>query len=159
MLFCVTLYVTGLSHLGDCPKLPNIPVYMLVGGCVGIIKVLATIWRNITHRRLENTEALYDSYDTNSALAFRTYRVMDAILSVFLLGWQITGTYWVFSIWEPNYEQLLHEPSNWCDRTVYLFSAYQILGCYAFMGLVLLTVCCLSLCYLCSHVRRCLFGK
>ncbi|KAH3833575.1 hypothetical protein DPMN_106886 [Dreissena polymorpha] len=139
--------VTGVKYLEDCPKEPRIPVYLLVGGCFGIIKLLSSLWRNIQTRR--NRDVISDDPDSDGAFSSSTYRTMDALLFVFLFGWHIAGTYWAFNIWTPHFDQLLYEPSNWCDKTVYMFTVYQLCTCYVVMAaflLVLLVFMCFQKC-------------
>jgi hypothetical protein len=39
--------VAGVIHLEDCPVQPFIPIYLLVGGCFGLLKVFSLLWRTI----------------------------------------------------------------------------------------------------------------
>lgn len=144
------MYFSGVKYLGDCPKEPNVPVYLLVGGCFGMLKLLSTLWHNIQIRRNEDVDVFYDAHESEGAFASRTYKMMDIILSMFLFAWLIVGTYWVFKIWEPHYKQLLHEPSDWCDRSVYMFAVYQIIGCYSYLCFVLIYLLCLAIFHKCS---------
>ena len=97
-------------------------------------------------------DTFYDSNDGDSVYSHDTSKLMDVLLTMFLISWLVTGSYWVFSIWQPNFHQILHEPSNYCEETVYKFAAYQIIGCYIFLGSVLLFGCCLAFCFTCTHV-------
>lgn len=128
---------------------PKVPVYLLVGGCFGLLKLLATVWRNVQARRYEDAEVFYDSNDSDSAFASRTFKTMEAFLTLFLVGWLILGTYWVYQVYPPHYKQLLHEPSNWCERTVYLFALYQMIGSYSFIALLLFLATCFAGYYKC----------
>ncbi|KAH3834983.1 hypothetical protein DPMN_108316 [Dreissena polymorpha] len=65
---------------------------------------------------------------------------MDTLLFLFLFGWQIAGTFWTFNIWTPHFEQLLYEPSNWCDKTVYMFTVYQLFTCYVVIAAFVLVL-------------------
>ncbi|XP_063415173.1 transmembrane protein 272-like [Mytilus trossulus] len=147
MALPITMMSVGVKYLNECPKQKKVPVYLLVGGCFGMLKVLGTIWRNIRYRRYDDMDSFYDGHGGDGAFAAKTYHMMDMIISTFLLAWLIAGTYWVFEIWQPHYKQLLHEPSNWCDKHVYMFAVYQIIGCYAFLAFLLLTMCVLASCY------------
>lgn len=147
---CISL--TGVKYLNDCPRQKKVPVYLLVGGCFGMLKVLGTMWRNIQYRRYDDMDSFYDAHSGDGAFATKTYRMMDMIISTFLLGWLIAGTYWVFSVWEPHYKQLLHEPSNWCEKHVYMFAVYQIIGCYAFLALMLIGIIIMATCYKCTNI-------
>lgn len=143
---------TGVKYLNDCPIQKKVPVYLLVGGCFGMLKVIGTIWRNIQNRRYDNVDSFYDAHEGDGAFATKTYRIMDMLISTFLFAWLIAGTYWVFTIWQPHFHQLLHEPSNWCDKNVYMFAVYQIIGCYAFLVFLLVTMCVMASCYKFTNV-------
>lgn len=145
----VAMVSVGVKYLEDCPKESRIPVYLLVGGCFGMIKLLSTLWRNIQSRRYQDIEVVFDDHDSDGAFANTTYRTMDTILFLFLIGWQIAGTYWTLNIWTPHFEQLLHEPSNWCDKTVYMFTVYQLCGSYAVMVVFVLVLLMLMCCQRC----------
>lgn len=139
------LLFLGVKYLEDCPKEPRIPVYLLVGGCFGLLKLLFTFWRNIRARRYQDIEVVFDDHDADDAFASTTYRTMNALLFLFLVGWHVVGSYWTAKIWLPHFEQLLHEPSNWCDRTVYMFTVYQICLSYGVMAvfvIVLISLTC-----------------
>jgi len=41
------LYDTGLKHLDDCPIQPKIPIYLLVGGCFGLLKLLSLLLNQV----------------------------------------------------------------------------------------------------------------
>jgi len=41
--------------LENCPIQPKIPIYMLVGGCFGLLKVLSLLWRQVRLRRYRDT--------------------------------------------------------------------------------------------------------
>lgn len=44
-----------MKHLENCPIQPKIPIYMLVGGCFGLLKVLSLLWRQVRLRRYRDT--------------------------------------------------------------------------------------------------------
>ncbi|XP_056009670.1 transmembrane protein 272-like [Ostrea edulis] len=143
MTLPVAMIFIGVKYINDCPIKRSIPIYLLVGGCSGVLRILATMWRNIRYRR--QLDSYNDSYIHEDLYVSQTYRLMDVTLSLFLIGWLIAGSHWVFSVWEPPFSQPLHEPSNWCDRTVYNFAVYQIAGSYAFLFFVLSVSCGLTI--------------
>ncbi|XP_052795210.1 transmembrane protein 272-like [Mya arenaria] len=128
MAIPLTMFSIGVKHWEDCPKDARVPVYLIVGGCCGLVKLIATLWRNVQTRRHQR---LIDEPDVEGAFTNQTFRTMDTLLLLFLIGWQVAGTIWTFNIWRPRFEPLLHEPSNWCDRTVYMFAVYQLSSTYA----------------------------
>ena len=144
--------ITGVKYINDCPKQRNVPVYLLVGGWFGLLKIAATVWSSIQGRRHEDADVFYDGHGGYGATGSRTFRAMNTLLTLFLLTWLVLGSLWVWSEWEPRYEQLLHEPSNWCDRTVYMSAVYQLVACYVFLGIIFL-------CWICLTVYFCLRGS
>lgn len=61
VLICLTtlpivMFIMGLQFVRDCPKEPRIPIYMIVGGSFGTIKMLWLIWRQIRSRRFERRQ-------------------------------------------------------------------------------------------------------
>jgi len=139
--------------MGECPKEPKIPIYHIVGGCFLVLKLLSLLWHHLRSRRDERLVELYvtDGY-TTYVITSRSSKFSHCMLSLFLFIWFILGNIWVFRIWQPNYEQLLHEPSNWCDKTLYFFTAIQIFTCYGIAGLILFIVGMSALCDKCSEL-------
>ena len=144
-----SMFILGVKNLESCPKEPRLPIYLLVGGCFGMIKLLSTLWRNIQTRRYENMNVDFDDNDSDEAFANKTYRTMDTLLFLFLFCWQIAGSYWTLIIWTPPFKQTLYEPSNWCDKTVYMFTCFQLCGSYFVMFvyvIVLSIIVCIQRC-------------
>lgn len=47
MMIMTTLMIYfGITSLNDCPMKRAIPIYLLVGGCAGVLKVLILILKN-----------------------------------------------------------------------------------------------------------------
>ena len=137
-----------MKYLNECPKEPKIPIYLLVGGCFGLLKVMSLLWRQVRARRYERLDEIYDTGEDNGdVIVSKSSKFSEAVLSLFLFVWFIVGNYWVFNVWKPNFVQLLHEPSNWCDKTVYMFAVIQIFGCYGVMGLILILSVILAICH------------
>jgi len=42
-----TICTVGLKHLDDCPIQPKIPIYLLVGGCFGLLKLLSLLLNQV----------------------------------------------------------------------------------------------------------------
>ncbi|XP_067661362.1 transmembrane protein 272-like [Haliotis asinina] len=153
MVLPIVMLSMGVKYLNDCPLEPRIPVYLLVGGCFGMLKLTINLWRAIQSRKADSADTFYDVGDS-AALTSRTYRVMNHLLNTFLLVWQVLGSYWVFMLWEPKYSPQLHRPSNWCDRTVYMFTVIQIIGLYTYLCLWILGACFLTFIYRSSCVGQ-----
>ncbi len=94
--------------MNECPKEPKIPIYLLVGGSVGIVKLLQTLWILWRKRRKQKFDqgdlVDLDTYELESSLRNDSGRslnfnngswFMDVLLSVFLITWFSFGNYWV----------------------------------------------------------------
>lgn len=82
-------------------------------------------------------DEIYDTdEDHGDVIVSNSSRFTDVVLSIFLFIWFAFGNYWVFSIYQPNFAHMLHDPSNWCDETVYMFAFIQICISYGVMGVI-----------------------
>ncbi|XP_076447167.1 transmembrane protein 272-like [Babylonia areolata] len=147
MIIPVAMVSLGVKFLDQCPLEPRVPVYLLVGGCVLMLRLILCLWRAFQRRRHDSADATYDENDADAGFSSRTYRFMNAVLTLFLLGWHVAGSYWLFSIWKPRFSPLLHSPSQWCERSVYLFSVGVNVTLYLVVSVYLLLLCCLGLIY------------
>ena len=55
MLVCSFHIRAGVKHLEDCPVEPYIPIYLLVGGCFGLLKVLSMLWMQVRYRTVNDS--------------------------------------------------------------------------------------------------------
>jgi len=53
----------GVKHLENCPVEPYIPIYLLVGGCFGLLKVLSMLWMQVRYRRYRTVDDSVDDDD------------------------------------------------------------------------------------------------
>lgn len=149
------IFSSGVKFLNECPVQPKIPIYLLVGGCFGLLKLLSLLWRQVRSRRYERLDEIMDEDDGNGdVIVSKSSRFSEAVLSLFLFIWFIFGNYWVLSIYKPHFDLLLHEPSNWCDRTVYMFAFIQICICYGTMGLIAFIIVILGICHRCCGADK-----
>lgn len=87
--------MTGVKYLKDCPIEPKIPVYLLVGGCVGLLKLLSMLWHQFRSRHGDEMYGVGDGDAGESVMPSRSSRFSDAIVSVFLVIWFVIGNVWV----------------------------------------------------------------
>lgn len=144
--------VAGSAYRQDCPKEPKLPIYLLVGGCFGIVKVLLIIWNK---KRKKNYDRFENDIDED-AVMLRSTKFTGFMLSTFLLTWFILGNIWFYQMWTPNYDQPLHEPKNWCHKTLYTYCFYHILICYSLIGcyMFFLLACLVYHCYSCYREQQ-----
>lgn len=77
--------VVGVQFIKDCPKEPYIPVYMLIGGVLGAVRMFWALYSQIRSRRPE----------VLSVPAVRPYvspmKLLSIALSCFLVAWFALG--------------------------------------------------------------------
>jgi hypothetical protein len=155
------IYVLGVKYLNDCPVQPNLPVYLLVVGSMGLVRLLNLLWKQFRRRRmrkLEGVELDQEEETENSSytqffndLLIVSFRLdgsdfTDAVLNLFLLAWFIVGQFWTWSVYMPHFEFELENPNDYCHRNVYIFTLVHIGFVYVmFLGAILFFIaltCC-----------------
>lgn len=132
-------FVSGIQFLRDCPREPHIPIYMVVGGSLGCIKMAWLLWRQLGNRRLD------DGVTSASSIGSR---IASLALTVFLIAWFALGNYWILRIKWPDYAPTLYEPNRWCHKTLYVFSLVQLCIMYSVFSVFMLLVIILAGCQL-----------
>jgi len=77
---------TGVKHLENCPAEPNIPVYLLVGGCFGLLKMLSLLWRQVRFRRYRKTgdvDTIVAIDDDNNGSTMTSKSYMYCLISIY----------------------------------------------------------------------------
>ncbi|CAF5027146.1 unnamed protein product [Rotaria magnacalcarata] len=134
----------GVKYLDDCPAQPNLPVYLLVVGSMGLVRVLNLLWKQFRRRRMRKLEGIeldQEEETDNNGSGFT-----DAVLNLFLLAWFIVGQYWTWSAFKPHFEFGLENPEKYCHRNLYTFTLIHIGFVYvmflaAIFFLITLTCC------------------
>nr|XP_045581220.1 transmembrane protein 272-like [Procambarus clarkii] len=151
----VLMVIMGVQYLHDCPLEPNIPIYLLVGGCFGTLKLLWILCQQVRSRRYERIDDAFAEDSLDEIFTSTSYRATDVALTIFLLVWFGMGNYWVYRIYLPNFQVALFKPNNWCSKTLYLFAVAQLLFVYSILGFIFL----LSFCLACGQKCVMLFGE
>ncbi|KAL8570294.1 hypothetical protein ACOMHN_011316 [Nucella lapillus] len=150
----IAMVAVGSSYEHECPREPRIPIYLLVGGAFGSIHLVILLWQQKKSRDynyMGDDPCDDDDDDFDDGVMARSCRFTCYVLSAFLSVWFVLGNVWVLGVWQPNFQQPLHDPQNWCHRVVFFFSFYQLLAVYSLLGLVLLVILLTMLVFL---VRR-----
>nr|KAG5694922.1 hypothetical protein BaRGS_025083 [Batillaria attramentaria] len=132
-----------VNYLHECPVEPKLPIYLVVGGCFGIVKLLFLLWKQIKRHK----EDLGDLHDDIDLLTMT--RMTNIALNIFHCVWFAFGHYWVFHIWKPHFVAPLHEPRNWCDETVFMFSFWQLIICHVVLAILLALSAVMCCCFVC----------
>nr|XP_055053885.1 transmembrane protein 272-like [Misgurnus anguillicaudatus] len=109
----------GVIHLYECPVQPNLPIYLTVTGASGLLSMLLIYIRNTM----------------DDCLLARVCSVFSLTLYVFIVCWFIAGTYWIYSVYPPNYD--LTSATNHCHRTMYLFAFWFNNLCFLCLSILL----------------------
>uniref|UniRef100_A0A7E4ZT41 DUF202 domain-containing protein n=1 Tax=Panagrellus redivivus TaxID=6233 RepID=A0A7E4ZT41_PANRE len=153
ILAAIMCYV-GLVYVNKCPAIPEIPLYLLVGGSVGLLQISLLMMR---HRREQHEDIDDDTrlaaFGVRGTRPQQTYsststRVAESIFWLFLLGWFVVGNFWVFKIFLPPPRQ--HErsdnPTFWCAPYVYNLALGQIAVTHAILIMTVLLTTLLTCC-------------
>lgn len=138
--------VLGAKYKELCPVEPFIPIYLIVGGSFGIVKMVSLI----TQRTAYNGSIFADNEECSDEERPIVWMFVDGVLNLFLFTWFVAGNIWVYSKYPPNFVPPPHEPLNYCNKTVYMFSFWVITASYGILGLICLCTCCLALCASCT---------
>ncbi|XP_064413842.1 transmembrane protein 272-like [Latimeria chalumnae] len=141
----LSMAFVGMKFLEDCPIQPLIPLYLLVGGVVGILKVTLLLYDSTRMRSLLSKSVMIGDDDDDEypwrQNAHKYY--VHVTLSLFLFIWFIMGNYWVFSVYVPNFIPPFHQPQDYCDKTVYVFAVGVLITSHTVLALLLLFTCCI----------------
>ncbi|XP_041936594.1 transmembrane protein 272-like [Alosa sapidissima] len=137
----LTMALVGAKNIDECPVQPMIPLYLLVGGVVGSIKVSLLLYDIMHIRSLISKSVVIGDDDADEypwrQNAHRYY--VHVILSIFLFVWFLLANYWVFSVYTPNFIAPFHQPHEYCRKSLYMFAVF-VLG-LSHIVLVLLLCC------------------
>lgn len=118
------MVIIGSIYLHDCPANKLIPIYLIVGGCAGVV---SSCCRDKEQKERKN------------ALGY--------LLDTFFFVWFIVGCVAIYQVYPPDYVNL--GAPNYCNKTVYLFSFWLVNICLAAIGLVIvfgLCTCFVAIC-------------
>lgn len=130
----------GVQFVRECPREPHIPVYMIVGGMFGTIKMVWLLCRQVKSLRY-NRRRRPDLGTREEMVSSMGSRFASVGLAAFLACWFALGNYWILSVYWPDSEPTsLYEPNAWCNRTLYVTSLVHLALVYAAGAGVLVTV-------------------
>ncbi|KAM6177846.1 transmembrane protein 272 [Rhynchocyon petersi] len=152
----LSMAFTGMKFLEDCPKQPLIPLYLLVGGIVGTLKVSLLLYDSTRTRRLLSKAVVIDE-DEDDEYPWRQHAhryYLHLVLSLFLFLWFILGNYWVFSVYRPDFIPPFQQPQDYCNKTLYLFAVAVLLLGHAVLVSLLLCSACVYVCSRCGSAAE-----
>uniref|UniRef100_A0A8C0E0F6 Transmembrane protein 272 n=1 Tax=Balaenoptera musculus TaxID=9771 RepID=A0A8C0E0F6_BALMU len=118
----LSMAFTGMKFLEDCPIQPLIPLYLLVGGIIGALKVSLLLYNSTRMRRLLSKAVVIDDHDDDVYPRQNAHKYyIHLLLSLFLFLWFFLGNYWVFSVYLLDFVPPFQQPQDYC-KTLYLFA-------------------------------------
>ncbi|CAF3525999.1 unnamed protein product [Rotaria socialis] len=141
---------TCVKYLNDCPVQPNLPVYLLVVGAMGLVRVLNLLWKLFRRRRMRKLEGI--ELDQEEETENNGSDFTDAVLDLFLLAWFIVGQFWTWRVFMPSFEFGLEDPNNYCHRNVYIFTLVHIAFVYTMFLAVVVFLIALTCCATYPHL-------
>uniref|UniRef100_A0A8C8WRP5 Uncharacterized protein n=1 Tax=Panthera leo TaxID=9689 RepID=A0A8C8WRP5_PANLE len=104
----------GMKFLEDCPIQTLIPLYLLVGGIIGALKV-SLLLHDSTRMRWPVDD---DAYPWRQTVC--KYHIhLSLSLSLFLFLWFLLGNYRALSVYLPDFIPPFQQPQDYCDKTLY----------------------------------------
>ncbi|XP_058461992.1 uncharacterized protein LOC131436990 [Malaya genurostris] len=133
----VCMIVFGAIYLYDCPQNEYIPVFLLVGGGFSVLKQLLHLSTRVRNREEQELERLRQT-------------PTQTLINCFMLGWFIIGSFWIYRIYEPNYDPTL---GKYCNKSLYLFTFWLITSVYMTLGVITVVLCGVSIISISIHRR------
>ncbi|KAM5137854.1 transmembrane protein 272-like [Mantella aurantiaca] len=119
----IAMIVIGAIYIDKCNIEPKIPIYLIVAGVIHLVGFM------LLPLKLAFLKAMY---------------AVEGILGLFSICWFITGSVWVFRIYQVN-------PRD-CDDTVYKFAFGILIFEYIFLSILILVICLCTCCGCCIAV-------
>ncbi|XP_014219488.1 uncharacterized protein LOC106647552 [Copidosoma floridanum] len=116
----LVMLILGVQSVRDCPREPNIPLYMVVGGSLGSVRMFWLVISRIRSRR----PVVVSMPNNDERVSCKM--IASILLSLFLIGWFALGNYWILRIRWPDYEPKHYDPNQWCDKTLYIFALVHL---------------------------------
>lgn len=133
--------VAGVKYVRDCPREPHIPVYLIVGGIFGTIKMVWLLCHQIRSMQFSKILESPDTPTREDMVSSMSTRIASMALTAFLVGWFGLGNYWILSVYWPDSEPTsLYEPNVWCSRTLYTISIVHLASVWVGVMLMILLV-------------------
>jgi len=112
----ISMIAIGSIYIHDCPYERFIPIYLIVGGCFGIVKHLSNMGQRIRNKRENRDE---ENANTNP---------FDGVLNCFLLAWFIAGNVWIYR----SFGRFSSDPTSadYCNYTLYWYAFWLTTASY-----------------------------
>lgn len=132
MAIPIAMIVIGAKYKDQCRVEDKIPIYLIVGGAVGVFRNLISLCQRATKSNNDEDE---DE---------KKKRPFEGILDCFLFIWFICGNVWIYKNYKPNFTD--SDSDEYCNQTLYLFAFWLTTSTYILAGVMCCCVCCVGVC-------------
>ncbi|XP_054457879.1 transmembrane protein 272-like [Anoplopoma fimbria] len=115
--------VVGAVYQNDCPKQPYIPIYLMVMGVVSLVLTVLSLLPCCARFEIQSM-------------------AWSCLVALFFFCWFTAGNVWIYSIYEPSYNQTASSMDTYCNKTLYLFAFWTTNLFYILLGFMILMSCC-----------------
>lgn len=127
----IAMVAMGSVYLNECSAERYIPIYLIVGGCFGLLQnILSSTFKIIS---------FFKSNDNSSPSPGL------GLLYLFTFSWYIAGSVWVYRTYG-YFTTVDRSAENYCHPAVYWFTFALITAGYVFAGLIIAAGI-IALCY------------
>ncbi|XP_049822854.1 uncharacterized protein LOC109596653 isoform X4 [Aethina tumida] len=123
----ISMIITGAIGIGNCPIQPLLPVYMIVSGVISMVSIIIEFIRGFVP----------EQNPMNTVLRGFGIFLFTVEFVIFCLG-----SYLVFSVFEPSYEEV--DEFEYCAKWLYVFAITYIALTFA----IVLSALLLGYCFL-----------
>lgn len=125
----LTLMIIGSVHLRHCPAQPALPVWLMIGGVMYVLRS-SHVSVDRMRSRLSGNPVEPPSAVTNGCVA------------ILQLAWYILGCVWVYSIPQPSFDPSKAVEGHYCHPTLYLACYYLLAALHLLVLILVLCGCC-----------------
>ncbi|XP_068730509.1 transmembrane protein 272-like [Montipora capricornis] len=111
--------VLGVKYKDECPVDKMIPIYLIVYGAANLFASCCVCF--VVRQKSGGDEE-------------RSVNPVQAVVQLFLTAWFVCGSVWVYSKYEPNYND--PASADYCHKTLYLSAFWVTTSVYIIHGIV-----------------------
>ncbi len=112
-------------YLDDCPLEPYIPVFLIIGGLAGLIKVMLLITESVVRKK----SASIMPRVRHLKLVLWMWRTGNLLFNLLMVVWVIAGSYWVYG----TYMEMISDGFTSCNVFLYKFAFAFVTCSYIFL--------------------------
>lgn len=123
----------GIIFVNDCPIQPYIPVFLIIGGLAGLIKIMLCITENVVRKKSSSILPRV----RHPKLAVWSWWIGNLLFNLLMVVWVIAGSYWVYG----TYMEIIGNNFASCNSFLYKFSFAFVTCSYIFLLLTFSCMC------------------